>query len=57
MFFFFFFIFSCDWVMNSGLCACKADTVTFQPKLQSILLWLFWKWGSHELFAEAGIKL
>jgi hypothetical protein len=24
--------------------------------LQSILLWLFWTWGSHELFAWAGLE-
>jgi hypothetical protein len=25
--------------------------------LQSALLWLFWRWASHELLAEAGFEL
>jgi hypothetical protein len=28
-----------------------------EPHLWSILQWLFWRWGSHELFAQAGLKL
>jgi hypothetical protein len=27
-----------------------------EPHLQSILPWLFWRWGSHELFAWAGLE-
>jgi hypothetical protein len=27
------------------------------PHLQSILLWLFWRWGSHKVFSCAGLKL
>jgi hypothetical protein len=32
-------VFWCDWGLNSGLHACKADSL--QLELQSILLWLF----------------
>jgi hypothetical protein len=31
--------------LNSGLHACKAGTLPLEPHLQSILLWLFWRWG------------
>jgi hypothetical protein len=50
--------FVCVWVMglNSGLHTCKAATLTLEPHLQSILLWLFLRWGSHELFVLAGLK-
>jgi hypothetical protein len=30
---------------DSGLCACKAGALPLEPHLQSILLWLFWRWG------------
>jgi hypothetical protein len=39
--------------LNSELCACKAGVLPVAT-LQSILLWLFWRWGSRELFAWAG---
>jgi hypothetical protein len=29
---------------------CQAGTLLLEPYLQSILLWLFWRWRSHELF-------
>jgi hypothetical protein len=29
---------------------------TLEPHHQSILLWLFWRWGSPALFARAGLK-
>jgi hypothetical protein len=32
--------------LNSGLCTCKAGALPLEPHLQSILLWLFWRWGS-----------
>jgi hypothetical protein len=32
--------------LNSGLHASKGDAVPPKPHLQSILLWLFWRWGS-----------
>jgi hypothetical protein len=41
--------------LNSGLHACKAEHYTawaIPPK--PILLWLFWRWWSHKLFAWAG---
>jgi hypothetical protein len=35
--------------LNSGLCTCKAGTskskgLQLEPHIQSILLWLFWRW-------------
>jgi hypothetical protein len=33
------------WAMNSGLHVHKADALPLEPQLQSILLWLFWRWG------------
>jgi hypothetical protein len=41
------------WDLNSGLWACKAGALPHGPHLQSIFLWLFWRWGSQELFARA----
>jgi hypothetical protein len=37
----FFFFFWWDWGFNSGLCAYKAGSLSLEPQLQSILLWLF----------------
>jgi hypothetical protein len=34
----------------------QVGTLLLEPHLQSILLWLFWRWGSHELFAWAGLE-
>jgi hypothetical protein len=31
--------------LNSGLHTCKAVTLPLEPHLQSILLWLLWRWG------------
>jgi hypothetical protein len=31
--------------LNSMLQACKTGAVLLEPHLQSILLWLFWRWG------------
>jgi hypothetical protein len=31
-------------VLNSGLRVCQAGGVLLEPHLQSILLWLFWRW-------------
>jgi hypothetical protein len=33
-------------VLNSGLCTCKAGALPLEPHFWSILLWLFWMWGS-----------
>jgi hypothetical protein len=41
----------CDWSLNLGLGACKADAL-LQPHLQSILLCLFWRWGLADHFIE-----
>jgi hypothetical protein len=46
-----------DWGLNWGLHTCKAGALPLQPCLQSILLWLFWRWRSLELFAWADLKL
>jgi hypothetical protein len=43
--FFLFFFEWVDWSLNSGLCTCKAGTLWLESHLQSILLWLFWRWG------------
>jgi hypothetical protein len=43
--------------LNSGLHFCKAGSLLLEPRLQSILLWSLWRWGSRELFAQAGLKL
>jgi hypothetical protein len=43
--------------LNSGFHICKAGTLPLEPHLHSILLWLFWRWESHELFAQSGLKL
>jgi hypothetical protein len=41
--------------LNSGVHTCKADAVPLEPHLQSILLWLFWRWGlSKHLLGWAG---
>jgi hypothetical protein len=35
--------------LKSGLCTCKAGALPLEPHLQTILLWLFCRWGwSHE---------
>jgi hypothetical protein len=34
-----------DWGLNSGLNICKADTLSLETHLQSILLWLIWRWN------------
>jgi hypothetical protein len=34
-----------DWGLNSGLCACKAGALLLEPQPQTILVWLFWRWG------------
>jgi hypothetical protein len=41
--FFFFFWWDCS--LNSGFHTCKASTLLLEPHLQSILCWLFWRWG------------
>jgi hypothetical protein len=44
--FFFFFFLWWNWGLNAGLSAYKAGTLLLQPHRQeSILLWLFWRWG------------
>jgi hypothetical protein len=53
----YFYVFWWDWVFNSGLQAFEAGTLLLEPHFQSILLWLFWRWGSHELGAQAVLKL
>jgi hypothetical protein len=34
-----------EWDLNSGLHICKAGALLLEPLHQSILLWLFWRWG------------
>jgi hypothetical protein len=33
------------WSLTSGLYTCKAGNLLLEPHLQSILRWLFWRWG------------
>jgi hypothetical protein len=33
------------WSFNSGLYTCKAGVLLLEPHLQSIFLWLIWRWG------------
>jgi hypothetical protein len=33
------------WGLNSGLCPCKAGAVPVESHLQSMLVWLFWRWS------------
>jgi hypothetical protein len=43
--------------LSSGLHIYKASILPLKPQLQSILLWLFSRWGSCKLFAWAGLEL
>jgi hypothetical protein len=49
------FFFLWIWGLNSGLYSCRADALPL-PHLQTIFLWLFWRWDSLKLFAWAGLK-
>jgi hypothetical protein len=33
-----------DWGLNSGFRICKAGAVPLEPQLQSISVWLLWRW-------------
>jgi hypothetical protein len=35
----------------------QSSALQHEQCLQSILHYLFWRWGSHELFAEVGLEL
>jgi hypothetical protein len=39
-----------DQSLNSGFCSCKSGTLPLDPYLQSILLWLFQRWGLWTIF-------
>jgi hypothetical protein len=52
----FFFFFKWDWGLNSRHCDPKANALSLEPHLQSILLWLFWRWGLVNYFAWVGLK-
>jgi hypothetical protein len=54
--FIYLFIYWWDWSLNSGLCTRKAGALPLEPHLQVIVLWLFWRWGPHELFIGTGLK-
>jgi hypothetical protein len=56
--FFVLFCFWSNWGLNSALCLQsykannhKAGTLLLEPHLQSILLWLFWRWGLKNYLA------
>jgi hypothetical protein len=42
---FLFFFFLVKWDLNKGDYTCKAAALQLEPLLQSILHWLFWRWG------------
>jgi hypothetical protein len=46
-----------DWGLNSGLCTCKAATLPLDPHLQSILLWLFWRWSFLNYWPRLALNL
>jgi hypothetical protein len=54
VFFFFLWWVGWDWSLHSGLCTCKASAVPLDshPHLQSILLWLFWRWGCSNYLSQ-----
>jgi hypothetical protein len=57
---FFFFCFVLFVLVGLGFelrISCLQSSPSAWATPQSILLWLFWRWGSHELFAWAGLKL
>jgi hypothetical protein len=35
-----------DWILKSGFCTSKEKQVLYCSHLPSVLLWLFWRWGS-----------
>jgi hypothetical protein len=37
-----------DWGLNLELCAWKEDVLLLEPHLQSIFLWLIWRWADFE---------
>jgi hypothetical protein len=49
-------LFGGDWGLNSGIHTCQAGALLLESYLQSIILWLFWRWKSYKLFAWAGIE-
>jgi hypothetical protein len=49
--FLFFFLF-----LNSGPCACKAGALPPELLLQSILPWLFWRWGLENYLPRLASK-
>jgi hypothetical protein len=50
------FFFLWDWGLKSRLCTCKTHTFLHEPHLQSILLWLFWRWGLVNEFVLDGLE-
>jgi hypothetical protein len=50
---FFFFV---GLVFELRFYSCKAESILLKPRLQSILLWLFWRWEFLKLFTKAGLK-
>jgi hypothetical protein len=52
------FFFKRDWGLNSGLHSCKAGKYATprETLFQSILLWLFWRWGLKNYLPEAGLE-
>jgi hypothetical protein len=42
--------------LNKGLHACKAGALMLGPHLQSILFWLFWRWGLLNYFPRLALN-
>jgi hypothetical protein len=43
-------------LLNLGLPTCKAGTLSLEPHLQSILLWLFCRWGLANYFPRLALN-
>jgi hypothetical protein len=51
------FIFLWDGSLNQGLCICKAGALPLETQLQSIMLWLFRRWGLVNYLPRSGLEL
>jgi hypothetical protein len=54
---FYIFFFRWDWGLNTGFCAFVNQMLYHLSIFNLFLPWLFWRWGSLQLFAQAGLEL
>jgi hypothetical protein len=54
--FYLFIYFFCETGFWAWLHACKAGFLPLEPHLQSILLWLFWRWGLVKYLPRIGFE-